>query len=83
MKPLDLTDAKGGDVITIEGTDLDLVRKVVTPANKEIDFEYADGKIRFTLPGDISDGAICAVPASGVKVAVANIGVVVPTGLVA
>lgn len=82
-KPLDLTDAKGGDVITIEGTDLDLVRKVVTPANKEIDFEYADGKIRFTLPGDISDGAICAVPASGVKVAVANIGVVVPTGLVA
>lgn len=82
-KPLDLTDAKGGDVITIEGTDLDLVRKVVTPANKEIDFEYADGKIRFTLPGDISDGAICAVPASGVKVAVANIGVVVPSGLVA
>lgn len=82
-KPLDLTDAKGGDVITIEGTDLDLVRKVVTPANKEIDLEYADGKLRFTLPGDISDGAICAVPASGVKVAVANIGVVVPSGLVA
>ena len=82
-KPLDLTDAKGGDVITIAGTDLDLVRKVLTPADKEIDFEYADGKIKFTLPGDISDGAICAVPASGVKVAVANIGVVVPTGLVA
>ena len=67
-KPLDLTDAKGGDVITIAGTDLDLVRKVLTPADKEIDFEYADGKIKFTLPGDISGGAI---------------GVVVPTGLVA
>lgn len=82
-KPLDLTNYKGGDVVTVVGTDLDLVRSILTPAEDEIDFKYADGKLTFTLPDNITDGAIVAVPASGVKVAIANIGVVVPTELVA
>ncbi len=81
--PLDLTDVKGGTVVTIAGDDLDLVRRVELPSGEEVDFEYdADAStISFTLPDDVTDGAIVAIPASGVKVAVANIGVVVPTEL--
>jgi len=79
--PLDLTGAKGGDVVTITGSDLDLVRMVLMPDESEIDFDYADGKITFTLPENVSDGTIVMIPASGVKVACANIGVVVPTEL--
>lgn len=79
--PLDLTNAKPGDVITVTGKDLDLVRSVLMPDGSEVKFEYSDDNITFTLPDNISDGAIVAVPASGVKVAIANVGVVVPTEL--
>lgn len=79
--PLDLTGARGGDLVTIEGTDLDLVRLVLLPDGSEVDFDYADGKITFTLPDNVTDGTIVMVPASGVKVACANIGVVEPTEL--
>ncbi|MDE6043095.1 MAG: hypothetical protein K2G07_06070, partial [Muribaculaceae bacterium] len=79
--PLDLTGARGGDLVTIEGTDLDLVRLVLLPDGSELDFDYADGKITFTLPENVTDGTIVMVPASGVKVACANIGVVEPTEL--
>lgn len=80
---LDVTNAKPGDVITITGTDLELVRKIEMPNGDEVDFTYADGKITFTLPDNASDGAIVMIPASGVKVAIANIGMVVPTEMVA
>lgn len=79
--PLDLTGAKGGDLVTIVGTDLDLVRTIQMPDGSEVDFDYADGNITFTLPENVSDGTIVMIPASGVKVACANIGVVVPTEL--
>ena len=79
--PLDLTGAKGGDEVTIAGTDLDLVRLVLMPDGSEVEFTFADDKITFTLPTNVSDGTIVMVPASGVKVACANIGVVVPTEL--
>ena len=79
--PLDLTGAKGGDVVTIIGTDLDLVRTILLPDGTELDFDYADGKITFILPENVSVGTIVMIPASGVKVACANIGVVVPTEL--
>lgn len=81
--PLDLTGAKGGDVITIKGEDLDLVRSVVLPDDREVEFELVDGDIVFTLPDDVTDGTIVMIPASGVRVACANIGVVEPTELVA
>lgn len=81
--PLDLTGAKGGDVITIKGEDLDLVRSVVLPDGREVEFELVDGDIVFTLPDDVTDGTIIMIPASGVRVACANIGVVEPTELVA
>ena len=79
---LDITKAKPGDLITITGTDLDLVRKVVMPNEDEVEFTLTeDGKITFNLPENASDGAVCVVPGSGVKVAVANIGMVVPTDM--
>ncbi|MDE6269749.1 MAG: hypothetical protein K2M12_02700, partial [Muribaculaceae bacterium] len=79
--PLDLTDAVPGQTITITGTDLDLVTAILLPDGSELDFEYADGKITFVLPENVMDGSIVMVTASGVKVACANVGVVVPTEL--
>lgn len=80
---IDITDAKPGDLITITGTDLDLVRKVVMPNEDEVEFTLTeDGKITFSLPDNASNGAVCVVPGSGVKVAVANIGMVVPTDMI-
>ncbi len=78
---LDLTGAKPGDLVTVTGTDLDLVKKVVMPNEDEVEFTVSeDAKtLKFNLPDNASDGAICVVPASGVKVAVANIGMVLPT----
>lgn len=81
--PMDCTACKPGDDIVVVGKNLDLVRKVEMPDGTEVEFTYADSSIHFTLPENISDGAVVAIPASGVKVAIANIGVVVPTELVA
>lgn len=82
-KAIDITNAKPGDLITIAGNDLDLVRKVVMPNEDEVEFTVSeDGKkLTFNLPDNASDGAVCVVPGSGVKVAVANIGMVVPTDM--
>ncbi|MDE6654072.1 MAG: hypothetical protein K2K37_06765, partial [Muribaculaceae bacterium] len=82
-KTADLTNAKPGDVISIPGKNLDLVRTVLMPSEEEVEFTVADNKITFTLPDNVSDGAVVAIPASGVKVAIATIGVVVPTEMVA
>ncbi len=84
-QPLDLSGAKGGDAVTVKGTDLDLVRSVLMPDGSELEFSYSaeESAISFVLPDNATDGAIVAVPASGVKVAVANIGMVVPTELAA
>lgn len=80
---IDITNAKPGDLITINGNDLDLVRKVVMPNEDEVEYTVSeDGKkLTFNLPDNASDGAVCVVPGSGVKVAVANIGMVVPTSM--
>lgn len=80
---LDLTNVKPGNTVTAEGSDLDLVTKVVMPNDDEVDFTVADGKISFILPANVTDGTICMVPASGVKVAVATIGVALPEEVVA
>lgn len=83
--PADLTNAKPGQKITIEGSDLDLVRVIEMPDGSKVEFDYArtDDKetLTFILPDNASDGAVVAIPASGVKVAIANIGMVVPTEL--
>ncbi len=82
-KVLDLTDAKPGDLVTVTGENLDLVVKVLMPNEDEIKFTVDGDKLTFTLPENASDGAISMVPASGVKVAIATIGVAVPEECVA
>lgn len=94
--PLDLTAKKPGDMITIEGQDFDLVEKVLMPNGDEVEFAVeeiaaaaeakSDGKrykLNFTLPDNTSDGAIVMVPASGVPVVIANIGMALPADVVA
>ncbi len=84
-KPVDLTKAKPGDEIKIKGKDFDLVKKVVMPNGDEVEFTVneAGDEITFILPANVSDGSIRVVPASGVEVAVATIGVALPEDVVA
>ncbi|MDR0833947.1 MAG: IPT/TIG domain-containing protein [Candidatus Symbiothrix sp.] len=81
--PADLTGKKPGEAIVIPGHDLDLVVAVEMPNGNSVDFTVDNDVLKFTLPGDISDGAIVMIPASGVHVAAANIGVAVPSDLTA
>ena len=79
---LDLTGYKPGDAITAPGKDLDLVVRVEMPNGLETPFTVKDGTLQFTLAENVSDGAIVMIPASGVKVVVANIGVAMPGEIV-
>lgn len=96
VAPLDLTAKKPGDVITVEGEDFDLVKKVLMPNGDEVEFTVEEivatdetksngkkYKLSFTLPENTSDGAIVMIPASGVPVAIANIGMALPADVVA
>ncbi len=89
---LDLTDAKPGQEVTVKGTDLDLVTKMQIDdfapeaegrAGDAADIEFAydaeKSAITFVLPDNSHDGVIVFVTASAVKVACANIGMVMPT----
>ncbi|WP_321479236.1 IPT/TIG domain-containing protein [uncultured Bacteroides sp.] len=93
---LDLTSKKPGDMITIQGKDLDLVKQILMPNDERVDFTLeevavaaltksagSNYKLSFVLPNNASDGAIVMVAYSGVKVAIANIGMAVPASLVA
>ncbi|NDV77398.1 IPT/TIG domain-containing protein [Dysgonomonas sp. 511] len=83
---VDLTDKKPGDKITVTGKDLDLVEYVVLPngaAGDTVDFEVQNDQLSFTLSPTVANGAIVMIPASGVHVTVANIGMAVPAELVA
>ena len=83
----DLTGKKPGDVIEITGKDLDLVETLQMPNGDEVEFEVkstVEGEaISFVLPENMSDGTVVIIPASGVKVPVANIGMALPSGVVA
>lgn len=77
-----LAKAKPGDKIHVTGTDFDLVKYVTTSADEDIEFTYTAGEgtdaIDFVLPENTPDGAIMAITASGVKVALVNIGMAEP-----
>jgi len=79
---LDLTGNKPGDAISAPGRDLDLVVSVEMPNGNEVEFTIESNTLQFTLPGNISDGAIVMIPASGVRVVVGNIGVAMPAEIV-
>lgn len=82
-KVLDLTNKKPGDVVSTIGQDLDLVESVQLPNGAPVAHAIKDNVLALTLPEGITDGAIVMVAYSGVHVAIANIGVAVPTDLVA
>ncbi|MDD3542865.1 MAG: hypothetical protein PHO69_09325, partial [Petrimonas sp.] len=83
----DLTGKKPGDVVEIAGNDLDLVVSVQMPNGDEVEFEVVDTEagevLRFTLPANMTDGVVVMIPASGVEVAIANIGLALPASVVA
>lgn len=85
VEVMDLTGTKPDVVVKQFGKNLDLVKQVIMPNGDKVDFKVGtEGSYEtlvFTLPANVSDGPICMIPASGVKVAIANIGVAVPTEL--
>lgn len=86
--PLDLTGKKPGDEIVVKGKDLDLVKIVRMPNGEEVEFAYDKSEggeeiITFILPENATDGAVVMIPASGVEVAIANIGMALPEKVVA
>ncbi len=85
--PADLTGKKPGDEVEIAGKDLDLVVSLQMPNGDEVEFEVTDSEageiIRFILPDNMSDGVVVVIPASGVRVAIANIGMALPAEVVA
>jgi hypothetical protein len=82
----DLTGKKPGDLITLAGKDLDLVKYVILPdgvAGDTVDFKVQGTELSFNLTEGTADGVVVMVPASGVHVTIANIGMAVPTELIA
>lgn len=79
----DLTDMKPGETVTITVKDIDLVTKVEMPSGEEVEFTTDEDKLSFVLPANVTDGTICMIPASGVKVALATIGIALPEEVVA
>lgn len=84
---LDLTGKKPGETITITGEDLDLVKTIRMPNGDEVEFALetteAGQTISFVLPDNMTDGEIVMIPASGVAVVIAQIGMALPTEVVA
>lgn len=84
---VDLTNKKPGGLIEFTGSDLDLVKYVILPdgaAGDTVDFKVENNKLSFTITAGVTDGVVVMVPASGgVHVSIANIGMAIPTELVA
>lgn len=82
-------NAKGGDKIRVTGSDFDLVKSVLLPNDESVKFTYTAGEgaghdaLEFILPDNTPDGPVVALPASGVKVAIANLGMAIPSEIVA
>ena len=73
---------KAGTMLTITGTNLDLVKKVVLGGGKNITefVNQSETTIELTVPGDTQDGKITMIPESMVEVvSEADLGMVVPT----
>lgn len=78
---LSLSAQRPGDEISIKGKDLDLIRTIAAPNGSEIPFEVDEDEVSFTLPEDISDGAVVMIPASGVEVEIVTVEVAAPEDL--
>ena len=84
-----LDNMKPGDLVTVTGRDFDLVTDVELPNGDPVEFKVESltrtdtHKLTFTLPENVTDGSVVMKPASGVRIAIATLGIVVPTELVA
>ncbi len=76
----EVVDAKPGDAVEVSGTNFDLITAVVMPTGDSIAYMKSedDKSIQFALPANITNGEICVLTASGVKVVVANVTVALP-----
>jgi len=77
----ELANKKPGDVITAPGKDFDLIKSFEMPNGDNVAYTIENNALKFTPPANISDGAIVMIPASGVRVTVANITVAMPGNL--
>ncbi len=82
-KVADLTGMKPGETVSVTVKDIDLVKSVEMPNGDAVDFVVEESKLSFVLPENVSNGTVVMIPASGVKVAVATIGVALPEEVVA
>lgn len=84
-----LASVKGGDKVTVKGSDFDLVKEVLVPGDEKVEFVYTPGEaagedvIEFVIPENTPDGAVKAVTSGGVEVVLVNIGMAEPTDMVA
>lgn len=73
-------DVKPGEEMSVIGEDLDLVEEIQLSNGEPVEFTYSaeNNTLTFKLPDNAVDGPVYAVPASGVKVQVAEIKMVTP-----
>ena len=70
---------KAGATVTINGTDLTLVKKVVLEGATVTELTATATKLTFALPATATDGDVVMVMASGVEVVAGSLKTVVPT----
>ena len=73
-------DVKPGEEMSVTGEDLDLVEEIQLSNGEPVEFTYfaENNTLSFKLPDNAVDGPVYAVPASGVKVQVAEIKLATP-----
>ena len=76
----EFTEVKAAQSLEIEGKDLDLVVDVIHSTGDTLDFIVSNegAKISIKMPDVVMNGVISVIPASGVQVPVATIGVALP-----
>ena len=76
----EFTEVKAAQSLEIEGKDFDLVEDVIHSTGDTLDFIVSNegAKITITMPDVVMNGVISVIPASGIQVPVATIGVALP-----
>jgi hypothetical protein len=78
-----LAGKKPGDEINVTVEDVDLVEAVELPGGEAVAFTVESNVLTFVLPEGVTDGVVCLVSYSGLRVPVVNLGMAVPTELAA
>ncbi len=77
------TSYKAGETVSVSGSNLTLVKKVILEGATVTDFTASGSSLTFALPAGATDGEVILVMASGVEVSAGSITTVIPTGLAA